>query len=97
MFQINSTRIGDDGQTLLVNTTFTLTGGPEIDVDVAIFQPQTVDDVLTSLSNRKMSEQRAYDAQKTNEQIKKQLDKDKINQVYLVDSASGKAVMKAGG
>ena len=49
-YVINSTVV--NGQTVMVNCTYTLTNGYTETVDVAVFQPQTFADVLNAAHSR---------------------------------------------
>ena len=89
MYVINSSRV--DGQTLWTSVTYTLTDGTTIDVDVPLFCPSSMDDVIQGVSNREITEQSKYDAEATNEDIKSQLDSQVVG--ATVDASSGKAVI----
>jgi len=74
MAKINSVRV--DGETLWVSVTVPMKDGREIPVEVACFQPLTKQEVMASVALREKSEQRKYDAEKTNEAIAAELVQD---------------------
>ena len=85
MYKINSTRI--EGETLTASVTYTLKDDTLLDIDVPIFQPQSVDDVLNGIANREVSEQSKHDAIPTNETIQDQLQAEYIDKTFVVDDA----------
>jgi hypothetical protein len=87
MFTINSTRI--DSETLTVNVTFTLKDESEITLDVPIFAPTNIDDVLAGLQNREASEQAKHNVAPIIQEIKDQLDRDAVG-IKLSTGSDGK-------
>jgi len=92
MFIVNSTRI--DKETLSANVTYTLRDGTRIDIDVPLFAPQSLDEVLDGLGNREDSEQRTYDAVTTNMAIKAQMETEAIAKTF--ERVDGKVTVKKG-
>lgn len=73
-YKIKSTTVKD--VTLDVVTEFTFNDGSTKEVSVSCFMPETKTDVISSLENRLISEQRAIDAKARNILIKADIDKD---------------------
>ena len=72
-YKIKSSEVKED--TLNVTVEYTFKDGSTEEIVVANFMPETKEQVLTSLGNREVSEQRKRDATVKNTQLKVELDK----------------------
>jgi hypothetical protein len=80
MFTINSTKVS--GELLLVDATFILSDGTQVDKEVTIHAPTDKDEVLQMLSAQELTEQRKHDFR--NSFIKQDMDVANVGKVYEV-------------
>jgi hypothetical protein len=71
-YTINKKSISEDGLTITVNVTYPLSTG-DVTTDVAIFMPQSLEDITNSLASRGQSEQARIDALSKNQEFLSQL------------------------
>ena len=89
MFTINSTKVS--GDLLLVDATFVLNDGKQVDAEVTIYAPTNNEEVLQMLSAQEATEQRKYDFRKSS--IKQDIDVAHVGKVYEVTD-KGLAIKK---
>ena len=80
MFTINSTKVS--GELLLVDATFILSDGTQVDTEVIMYAPADKDEVLQMLSAHELIEQRKHDFRKSS--IKQDMDIVSVGKVYEV-------------
>lgn len=80
MFTINSTKVS--GELLLVDVTFVLSDGTQVDKEVIMYAPADKDEVLQMLSAHELIEQRKHDFR--NSFIKQDMDVANVGKVYEV-------------
>ena len=77
--------INIEKEQFVVNVTFEYKDGKQEDFSIYVFEPQTKEQVLESIENRFLTEQRIRYIELKNEQIKTQLAKE-INIVKLISA-----------
>jgi adenine deaminase len=79
------TEINIQKEQFVVNVTFEYKDGKQEDFSIYVFEPQTKEQVIESIENRYITEQRIRDIELKNEQIMTELSKD-IDKVKSISS-----------